>query len=31
MEWAARNADALREDWDRARARQPLKPVPALE
>jgi len=31
LEWAGLHADELREDWDLARRRIPLKPIPPLE
>ena len=31
MEWAALQRDELVADWERARAQQPLLPVPPLE
>jgi len=31
MEWASLHREELLEDWERARAEQPLVPVPPLE
>jgi uncharacterized protein DUF4160 len=31
MEWAALHQDELREDWRRARAQEPMKPIAPLE
>lgn len=31
LEWAEQHHDELQEDWELARSRRPLKPIPPLE